>query len=434
MIALLAIAAAACKKSPETIGNGLISDSDYIGIYHTDAIELVCHSYHDSIGTKNVSSGLLGSMDDPIFGLTQAGFCSQLRFSSAGQRFGDNPIVDSIVLQLYLTGYYGDTTCWQTVHAYVLADTLNADTTYYNYTQVELENIDYAEGYQFQPHPRTKKHVIGNDTIGQPIVRIPLSNSLGERLINLDSTAYKEPATFKRFFHGLCLKCDPAVGNGNVSYFNLTNNTFTVLRLYYHDASNPDKSIRYDYYITSADTYFNQFDHDYTEGAPDFVSQLLDGDTALGQQRLYLQTMGGVKTRISFPTIAQWTDTLSEGCHIVINEAKLIVTAADVDTACFTEPNTLSLVKFAANGSTAILPDYQEGTSYYGGSYSTTKHTAYFRISEYLQDLIMGREEPYGLSLGINGGAYTANRLVINGPETEADNLRVEVTYSIVSE
>ena len=107
---------------------------------------------------------------------------------------------------------------------------------------------------------------------------------------------------------------------------------------------------------------------------------------------------------------------------------------ADVDTACFTEPNTLSLVKFNATGSTSILQDYQEGTAYYGGSYSTTKHTAQFRISEYLQELLLGKEENYGLSLGINGGAYLANRLVINGPETESDNLRVEVTYSLVSE
>jgi hypothetical protein len=434
MIALLALATVACRKSPDTIGNGLISDSDYIGIYHTDALELVCHSYLDSIGSKNVSNALLGSMNDPVFGLTQAGFCTQLRFSSAGQKFGTDPIVDSLVLQLYLTGYYGDTTCWQTVHAYLLADTLNADTTYYNYTEVALESTDYAEGFQFQPHPRTKTNVVGGDTISQAIVRIPLNNSLGEMLINLDSTAYREPSIFKHFFHGLCLKCDPPAGNGNVSYFNLTNNTYTVMQLYYHNSATPEKAQRYDYYITSADTYFNQFSHDYTQGAPDFVSQLLDGDTALGQQKLYLQTMGGVKTKITFPTLALWTDTLSEGCHIVINEAKLIITGADVDTACFTEPNTLSLVKFNASGSTSILPDYQEGTAYYGGSYNNTKHTAQFRISEYIQELLLGKEDNCGLSLGINGGAYLANRLVINGSETETDNLRVEITYSIVEE
>lgn len=434
MIGALALAFAACKKSPETIGNGLISDSDYIGIYHTDQVALVCHSYLDSIGTKNVSNGLLGSMADPIFGLTQAGFCTQFRFSSAGQNFGNSPTADSIVLQLYLTGYYGDTTTWQNVHVYMLADTLNADTSYYNYTVVALESEDYANGYSFQPHPRTKTNVVGTDTVAQPIIRIPLSNSLGEILINLDSTAYKEPTLFKRQFHGLCLQCEPAAINGSVSYLSLTNNTYTVLQLYYHNASTPDKPLRYDYYISSADTYFNQITHDYTQGDADFTNQLLEGDTALGQHKVYLQTMGGVKTKINFPELTHWADTLAEGHHIVVNEAKLIVPAAVVDTMVFTEPNTLSLARFDSNGATLILPDYQEGTSYFGGSYNSNHHYAFFRISEYVQDLILGRQEPYGLSLGISGGGYNAQRLVVNGPEAEDEPLRLEITYSIMEE
>ena len=434
MIGALALAFASCKKSPETIGNGLISDSDYISIAQTDTLTMVCHSFLDSIGTKNVSSGLLGSMNDPVFGLTQAGICSQFRFSAAGQMFGDAPVVDSIVLQLYLSSYYGDTTQTQTVHVYSLTDTLSADENYYSNTEVAIGDVDYANGYQFQPRPRTKLHVVGTDTVGQPIIRIPLSNTLGEFLITLDSTAYKEPKLFKQYFPGLCLRCDAVTGNGNISYINLTNNSFTLLQLYYHNAATPEKAKRYDYYVTSADTYFNQFVHDYTLADAEFRSQVLEGDTALGQQRLYLQTMGGVRAKIVFPTLTHWADTLSEGSHIIINEAKLIVPAASVDTAVYTAPSTLSLVYFKEDGTSSILPDYYEGTSYYGGSYSTTHNYAMFRITEYLQDLLMGKLVDHGLSLGINGGSYNAQRLVINGPETEANPLRVAITYSIVNE
>ena len=56
MIGAFILATTACKKSPETIGNGLISDDDHIGMYYTDALELVCHSFLDSIGTKNVAN------------------------------------------------------------------------------------------------------------------------------------------------------------------------------------------------------------------------------------------------------------------------------------------------------------------------------------------------------------------------------------------
>lgn len=434
MIGALALAFASCKKSPDTIGNDLLSEEDYIGIYHTDTLTMVCHSFLDSVSTKNVINGLLGSMNDPVFGLSQAGICSEFRFSAAGQLFGADPVVDSLVLQLYLTNYYGDTTQWQTVHAYSLMDTLSSEGSYYNHTEVETGNVDYANAYQFRPHPHTKMNVIGGDTIGQAIIRIPLSNSLGEFLISLDSAAYKEPAVFKQYFPGLCLRCDPVVGDGNISCINLTNNSFTVMQLYYHNAATPDKPKRYDYYITSSDNYFNQIFHDYSIGDAAFVSQALDGDTALGQQQLYLQAMGGVRTKISFPTLEHWVDTLSEGTHLIINEAKLIVPAASVDTAVYTAPNSLSLVYFKDDGTTSILPDYFEGTSYFGGGFNANTNSATFRISEYMQDIILGKQADNGLSLGITGGSYNAHRLILNGPEVEENRLRVEITYSIVVE
>ena len=434
MIGALVLAFTACKKSPETIGNDLISENNYISMCHTDTVTMVCHSFLDTIGTKNVSNGLLGSMNDPVFGLSQAGICTQFRFSAAGQLFGDDPVVDSIVLQLCMSGYYGDTTLTQTLHVYELADTLSANENYYNSTEFAVGDVDYANSYQFQPRPRTKVHVVGGDTIPQPIIRIPLSNTLGEYLIHLDSTAYKEPAVFKTYFYGLCLRCEPVEGNGSVSYINLTNNSYTLLQLYYHVAATPEKPLRYDYYITSADTYFNQIFHDYTLGDAEFRSQVLDGDTTMGQQQLYLQTMGGVRTKIFFPTLAHWADTLSEGNHIIINEAKLIVPAAMVDTTVYTAPSTLSLLYFKNDGTTSILPDYYEGTSYYGGSYSATTHSAMFRIAEYMQDILMGKITDCGLSLGINAGSYNAQRLVVNGPEAESNPIRVEMTYSIVRE
>ena len=92
MIGMLLLAFAACRKSPETIGNNLISDSDYIGVFHTDTVEIECHSYKDSVSTKNVSYALLGSMKDPVFGNSEAGFYTQFRLSLAGQSFGTAPI------------------------------------------------------------------------------------------------------------------------------------------------------------------------------------------------------------------------------------------------------------------------------------------------------------------------------------------------------
>ena len=68
MIGLLILAFSSCKKSPETIGNNLISENNYIDVYHTDTIAVVCHSYMDSVATRNTTNALIGAMKDPVFG------------------------------------------------------------------------------------------------------------------------------------------------------------------------------------------------------------------------------------------------------------------------------------------------------------------------------------------------------------------------------
>ncbi len=426
---------ASCKKSPETIGNNLISDDSYISIYHTDTAEIICHSYLDSVATSNAANALLGAMKDPVFGNTEAGFYTQFRPSVAGQSFGSNPVVDSLVLQLCLVGYYGDTTVMQTVHAYELIDSLSFENNYYSHSTVVTGSIDHANGYQFSPRPETKVNIIGNDTIPQPIIRIPLSQELGNQLVNLDTTAFSRPDLFKQHFKGLYVTCAPVGLDGAISSINLTNNTYTLLQLYYHNAATPDKAMRYNFYVTSSDTYFNHFDHDYLQGSPEFVSQLMEGQESLGQSDIYLQTMGGVRAKVLFPNLSHWTDTL-EGCRLVVNEAKLILPAnAALTDSIYKAPKNFVLVGFSSDTTTYLLPDYLEGSSFFDGTYNSSKQSVSFRITEYLQHMIDGKKDNLGLSLGINGASYNASRYVINGPEaTAGEKMRLVVTYSIVNE
>ena len=437
MMAMLLMAFSACRKSPENIGNNLLDPNSYIGMFKTDTITVTCHSYlEDSIGTKNVTNALLGSMNDPVFGLTNAGFYTQFHISSAGQHYGTNPVLDSLVLQLCISGYYGDTTTWQTAHAYELLDSLSVNESYYNHSVVPTSPVDVANSYQFRPHPKTTHCVVGTDTVQQALIRIPLSAELGNYLINLDSVAYSEPDLFKNYFKGLYVTCEPVSAGGAVTYINLTNNTYSMLQIYYHNDDNPGTSLRYNFYVTTSDTYFNHFDHDYMQGSPEFVQQVMEGDTTLGQEKLYLQTMGGVRSKLRFPFVDHWTDTLERG-YIVINEAKLVVPAspADADSNYFTAPSSLILVGFNEDGTTYLLPDYYEGTSYFGGSYDASSRSVSFRISEYIQNLVLKKNSNCGLSMGINGASYTASRWVINGPEAENGTpLKLVVTYSVVTE
>ena len=436
MIGALILAFSACKKSPNTIGNNLLDDNNYIGVFRTDTTEIVCYSYiDDSIGTKNVTYGLLGSTLDPVFGLTQAGFYTQFHLSTAGHNFGESPVVDSIVLQLCLNNYYGDTTTMQTVHVYEITDTLSSSQTYCNFMEVAHEAIDLANSYQFHPHPSTSTNIVGNDTVKHAIIRIPLSQELGNYLINLDSTYYTTSELFKEHFKGLYVTSDVVSQEGAISSIALTNNSITTLQLHYHNPATPDKPKRYDFYVTSSDVFFNHFDHDYSQGSPEFYQQVVEGDTTLGSSTIYAQTMGGVRTHIKFPNLEHWADTL-ENCHIIINEAKLILSSdASVDDSSFLKsPKDLVLIGLNEDGTTYMLPDYFEGINYFGGSYVPSTRTVSFRISEYVQSIIMKEKPNNGISLGINGASYNATRWVMNGPEKEENRLRLEVTYSLVGE
>lgn len=439
MLAALTLMTFSCKKSPSTVGNNLIDENSFISTFHTDTTMIVAYSFLDTVNTKNTSYALLGSMNDPVFGTTQAGFYTQLHISSLTYSFGETVELDSLVLQLNYGGYYGDTTTLQTVHVYEMTDTLSSQESYYSYMDMPIGTLDHANAYQFYPRPLTKVLTIGDDTITnpKPVIRIPLSQELGNTLLHLDSTAYAEPDLFKIDFPGLYVTCETVSESGSVSYINLTNNTYSLLQLYYHKSSEPTKVMRYDYYITKSEVFYNRYHHDYTQGEAGFQNQVLEGDTELGQQSLFLQTMGGVKTKLLFQNFTDWGDQcLLDGEHIVINDAKLIIPASGLveeDTTVFTAPSQLALIGLNEDGSTYLLPDFTK--SRYGGKFSQADQAIVFHIPQYMQDVVRGVKPNLGVYMTINGASYNACRWVVAGPEAEQENrMRLEVTYSIIAE
>ena len=437
ILSVLVVLFTACSKTTESIGNGLLSENDHIGAFYCDTLLLNCHSERiDSLYTKGLTTVLLGSMMDPVMGLTDANLFTQLHLSSTNHYFGDTPVIDSVVLQMALIGYYGDTTTTQTVHVYELADTLGRTESYYQFSEVAVKGIDLANNFQFQPRPKTVNVVVGNDTLSQAILRIPIDNSFGEQLVAADSAIFSSPDAFKNYFYGLKICCESVSQNGAICYFNPTSNTITKLQVYYRET--PDANpMRYDFYITSDDAYFNQYLHDYTQGSPEFIQQVLQGDTLLGQTQLYIQSMGGIRCFISFPNLSEWANTLQEpGSHLIINEAKLVIPDIEnADSTSLTAPTSMALVSLKNTGVTGLLPDYMEGSGYFGGSYSSAKKNVTFRISEYLQGMVLGNENSKGIYLSITGASYNAYRWVFAGPNADQDNtLKCEIKYSIVKE
>lgn len=437
IIILFVLSIQSCIKKPELIGEGVLPNKDLIEMRYTDTIGIVAYSIReDSIRTDEPEQMLLGSMKDPVFGTTVAGFYTQFQLSTGSHNFGTNPVLDSLVLQMAYSGYYGDTTTPQTVRVYELEQNIFVDSAYYSNTHKTTGNIDYS-AYTFTPKPR-KRVIVGRDTIASA-VRIKLSNTstaLGNKILSATTEQLSSAEKFGELFKGLYITADQVTSNGAILYYFLPTDR-TRLIIYYSNST--QDSLRYEFYCSNNAARFNTFDHfNYQDADPVFKSQVLQNDTLLGRNKLYLQGTSGIKSVIKFPGLAKFKDNVG-GAKVVINEAKVVFSGREIDSVRYFPPGHLALVKSNGNGTYSILKDQLEGETYFGGKYIKASNQFQFRITRYIQDVVLrgqGKTD-HGLNVFMVGSSSRANRWVFNGVQPTADtlkSLKLIVNYSLVKQ
>ena len=425
------IAFASCKKLPD-IGSSLQPNSSFIKVAFSGKHDIVAETEHiDSLSTKASSLSLVGDLNDPIFGNSNLSFYTQLGLTSNSIKWDEGATTDSIVLQMIYSGYYGDTLTPLTLKVYEVAESMSGDSMTY-YSNTSFAHGEELANYTFSPRPRTRGN-IDDDSLTTAVVRIPIDNALGEKFISNESQ-FASNTAFMNYFNGLYVSCEPVSGTGSICYFNLLN-TKSYLRIYYH--SDNDTTF-YDFNVSDKYIRFNHFDHDYTTAQTPIVF-----DDTTNSQYLYVQSTAGVRSRLTFPNIAQWAKDMNT--NVLINEAKLIMTGAngmingvDNDTLMFSQPAQLVVVKAKEDGSYSILPDQLVGTAYYNGMYDPKTDQVWFRISEYVQDLVLADSdaENYGLFVYTYSGANNAKRWIFHGPDSQDTTSRVklEIIYSQIND
>ena len=207
----------------------------------------------------------------------------------------------------------------------------------------------------------------------------------------------------------------------------------TCLTLYYHN--NEKKGLKHTFIVKDSSAYFYSIDHfNYADANASLKKQIIDNDYSETDKLLYLQASAGVKTLITFPYIKE----SFKDKKVAINKAELVITRSDHDYSIFYQPPSLDMYykKDTASSTAYYLPDYLIGTDYFGGEYNTNKNEYRFRITRYIQNIIMGESENYPLHLVVKGAATKANRLVFYGtnPNDLKNRLRLEITYSLINE
>ncbi|MCB0806951.1 MAG: DUF4270 domain-containing protein [Bacteroidales bacterium] len=418
----------ACNKKPESIGLDLVDNNKAETGFDTTFMVQAWSQIDDSVESDETSISLLGSMNTPTFGRVDAGFYSHLRMSSVAPDFGNNAQAVSMELILVYSGYYGNINTEQTVNVYRVTDTIKYADTYYTFSTFPI-NPNPIGTLTFTPQPNDS--ILIDSVLVANELHIPLDLQLANNLLDSLPDFGTSTDFIEQFFKGIYVEAEPvtATGDGAVLYFSLLNDRSLVRITYMNDTSQSE--LTYDLLINENSARVGHFEHDYEASLDNtFLDEVITEDTNFsqyGKEKLFLQAMGGIKTKIKFPNITSWADT----ADVVINEAKLVISALE-NNEDYPLPDRLLLFRLSEeNGEIRFTEDQSRfGDDYYGGSLNESNLTYSFRITMYIQSLMLGAPD-YGLELYPNAKAVRASGLSLYGTDhSNPKHLKLKLIYT----
>ncbi|MDP1621000.1 MAG: DUF4270 domain-containing protein [Bacteroidales bacterium] len=437
---LLILAIFSCKKDPYEIGFDLLPPSDTLNVKSTDTITVEAFSViQDSVRTDKVFTLIMGSMMDPVFGRTTAGFYSQVRLSSEGVDFGSNPVLDSLVLMLPYNGYYGDTLSRLNVKVYEISDEFSYDSLRYSNQRLATYPTVVADQDFI---PRISDSVLVYSEKLPAHLRINLSkksNYLGQKILNAPIDALATNQDFIKFFKGVYVTASPVSNNGALLKFNI-NSGLSKMVVYFHDGNDPQRdSLSFDLLLNPNCARFIHIDHHgYLDAREDLKQQILNHDSARGANNLFLQGMGGVKIKLKFPYLKDF----GKGKNIAINEAILQLKNLDPDTT-LAPPPSLIMIRQDSAGRVGYLVDDNEGAAYFGGTYDQKKRSYFFRLTQHMQKVLLNAyTTKFDLYLMVNSpitSAASPNRVMLHGtkplmPGDNSSHFQLKMTYTVLNQ
>jgi hypothetical protein len=371
--------------------------------------------------TANVSNGVVGSMNDPIFGKVVCGFYTQCRLSKDGSVFTDNPVVDSCVLSLNYYDSYGKNTQPITIAVYEVTETMDPlSKTYLTSSTFGVNGSPIGIAYNFVPNfTDSVKTISGAEA---PQMRIKLNNSFGQRVLNMDSASLSSNTNFLNLIKGIYVSAQGALGNG-ISNVSLSDSKVAI---YYHN--NTNDSLQFNLDINTSSARVNHFDHIYSG----IIQQAL-ASSLVSDSLLYIQSGAGTKVKVTFPTL------LDLPTNIAINKAELIVTKWNdpngYDTI-FPIPSFIYVSKINAagadesfsaldnNGLATDNTQTENGTNY-------TRYT--FNITQHMQSVVKRSYPNNGFHISLSSAAKSDRLILSNFKSDNKFRIRLKLTFTKLS-
>jgi len=431
-----------CSKD-SGLGSNVLPPSTILSAYVVDTTTIVSSiNFKDSVLSNGTSAVMLGSYYDPVFGPTKASFYTQLVLpgNSIDYSFNNSGgvgsvLLDSVVLVLPFapgTNFYGElgpqTFTVDTIQRYNGVGLL-AGHAYYSDTNI-LHGNNHVGMATITPNPFDSvysRYGSNNIITYPPAIRIRLNKSFGEWLIKEDSVpssynAYFTTGTnFQTLLEGFYVSVSNPLqlpGQGAILYLS----PYTAgagLTFYIRVVSQvqPIDTTPQTFQIGSGCAYFSHFDHDYTKT----VFYAGTKDSVLAPTITYIQSMGGVKTQLSFPFLNNWKKL----GPIVVNKAEVDIPVNSNATGVDIPPPQAYLVEDSAGKEIATID--QSNTAYYGGVYDAINHQYVFNIERYIQQILAGKIANTGMYLISGNQGITANGAVLYGASKNGNSPRIRL-------
>ena len=379
---IIGTAILACND-PNVVGINLPDSAKFT--INNDSIEnfVLTTVVEDSLRSDESINLLLGQItEDPIFGENTGAFCQQMLLPANNIEEISNIVVDSVFITYTYSDFYGDLNENEDLEISVheLEESIYKDSIYYS---------DYTPIYN-STNLAVNKFIIEGDSNSSPYLKIQLSNSFGEQIINASgSDDMIDDEAFLEFFKGFYVE---ATASNTIMYLNpiADKSRFSI---FYHEID-IDTAISFDCDFSGDAARINIFNKKTI-------------DTTLNSDYRYIQSMGGHKIEFIFtdlPSIQQKV----EGKSINRVTVDLETTEGDI----YAPHEKLFLVRETNDGKIVFLTDFTiEGESHFGGELKDGIYS--FNITRYFVQLLNNPEYTDKLYILSSGAAANANRTIL---------------------
>lgn len=392
-----------CEKSTGALGLDLVlEDKVIIGTKRNIPIKSYTYKF-DSVLTTQPQRLMAGRVQDFDFGISDYQFVSQFLLEEPSPDFGDNPIIDSATLFLPYDGYYGDTTILTTMSVSQLTDDISADSSFYS--NLVFSTGDLVSEEAFMPMPNSNFEFNSGEEVASLVMDVDtswVSNTIF-KASRTNPEFFADNEAFAAYMNGLHFSTK---GTGNAAlYFDLFNYDAYV-RIYYRAHPDSTTILTFDLESSGA-TNVNTVSYDYSGASFDFANQ----DTVNGEMETFVQTMGGVATRLNFDALQTYKDS-----NFLVNKAEIIVRMRPGAGAELAPPDRLLLLE-AKSTQNVFVKDFFSNPLF-GGTKETdalreTKYT--FNVTRLIHDYLNTEDIINDLVIIPASNSSAANRLVLGG-------------------